>query len=261
MRRKPGFTLIELLVVISIIALLIAILLPALGSARESAKRAQCASNLRSYATSTMAMGVDNKSRYRLMHRTASEQDTYARNYAETNLTGTDHVTWMSRHVWEDYLDAGMDFESFSCPNRDTERFVISSNTGVAWRTGFYSLAGRSDELYKPILGKDWISPMSQDDSGNLPMVMDIMESGTQSPYLQSSYSHGPKGYTEVPGFVTPGNAEIQGGNVGKNDGSVSFEPISNLEKFAASTGGAVHGYWATVMEYDAVTVSIPTPR
>lgn len=60
-RPRHAFTLIELLVVISIIALLIAILLPALGAARESARGAQCLANVRTHAQGAINFAVDHK--------------------------------------------------------------------------------------------------------------------------------------------------------------------------------------------------------
>lgn len=56
---QRGFTLIELLVVISIIALLIGILLPALGAARKTAQNAVCMSNLRQLGIASVAYGDD----------------------------------------------------------------------------------------------------------------------------------------------------------------------------------------------------------
>jgi len=62
--KRRGFTLIELLVVVAIIALLIAILLPALGRAKELANRTTCAANLTGIMKSMILYSADNNDSY-----------------------------------------------------------------------------------------------------------------------------------------------------------------------------------------------------
>jgi prepilin-type N-terminal cleavage/methylation domain-containing protein/prepilin-type processing-associated H-X9-DG protein len=61
MKRHAAFTLIELLVVISIIALLIGILLPALGAARKSARDMKCLANERQFGIGFFGYAQENK--------------------------------------------------------------------------------------------------------------------------------------------------------------------------------------------------------
>jgi prepilin-type N-terminal cleavage/methylation domain-containing protein/prepilin-type processing-associated H-X9-DG protein len=107
MDRKKGFTLIELLVVISIIALLLSILLPALTKAREQAKRVVCVKNTKGLALAWHTYATENKGEIPYTCGWASDVATgdynkpkeQKRNYGWIGWTGStsDYPTWSIR--------------------------------------------------------------------------------------------------------------------------------------------------------------------
>ena len=271
---RKAFTLIELLVVISIIALLIAILLPALSSAKESALRVNCASHQRQLGVIATTFAVENK----------GELPNGGRDNIEIGYLGEphpyEHTPFISSifHDFildaagansatsrgtEGYYDTGTS-EILDCPSFNKgfqdKQVRYSSGRRIGWVIGYQYLGGHPGvEAYNrdhPIPNSSngsWKSMQTLSDIGNGEIFADY-NSWTNNSWV--FVSHTQRGALDIGGGsrayintnaqgARPETVGAAGGNITYLDGSVLWKPIQEMnEHHSIETNANFPAYW-----------------
>ena len=170
--RKNAFTLIELLVVISIIALLIGILLPALGQARKKANQLKDSANIRSTMQALVIFAGNNKDNYPLPSRVDRNNTTLIDNGSSPqykNTTGNIFAILISQGTIEtgicfSPIELG-NYEEYTNYEFDSPRAAVGGTSGT-FNQAIWDPAFRGTPLDREVINGTIGSNVPQNASG-----------------------------------------------------------------------------------------------
>lgn len=237
MRR--AFTLIELLVVISIIALLIAILLPALGAARHSAQLTSSANNVRSFQQVGLSFATDNNGQ---LMDWGNLRGTYN---DSGNTNSSVFPYWLHPEAKDKLLDYGLTREFCYSPfqqqwNTDDVWNGIASPSGLTYIT-YMAIAGhehliQNSEAKRAALSTRGMNEWVADGTRPVHATMDDQaESEVYMADLTRSFGNKLDGSTHITGEDPTGYLPLTtesgkgGAHVGHIDGSVRWKAEAEM--------------------------------
>jgi len=242
---RYGFTLIELLVVIAIIAILAAMLLPALASAKVKAIRAICLNNEKQIYTSLHIWCDDNSDKL-------------------PTLDGVGSWCWdIPAPAIDAMLASGCTKKTFYCPSTaprftDNENWAFNNSLwnfggGAFHITGYaFAFSGTSSKVAPPYQNRKILSELhtngpivAPDNVSDSELVADVMISGGNSlpatgadnfSAIYGGFTQNGVGYPHLSAHLGKGGLP-QGGNIAFKDGHVQWR---KFDAFSAAPGGNV---------------------
>jgi prepilin-type N-terminal cleavage/methylation domain-containing protein len=240
-KKRNAFTLIELLVVISIIAILMAIMMPALSVARDQAKKTLCGSNSRSIGMACAQFGIDNNDWLPMYDGGRFNGSPYEGRYPHKGYWYVDIAPYLDYESYTDYLDRSVAGDAKQASERgyDAPKILscpalpISKTNGVSslafgwnWRYAGY----RYDSAFEG----NWWKPRRSSMIKNASTAAILGENRWDVPYI---YSWG--GSSPEPGKYYYSDRHRGGGHYLCADGHLEFAEYDFLvEDFLA--GGSI---------------------